>query len=146
MMGNADNGALKVTGPKGNNARFVLVVDDDPGVHKLLGFTLRSLPVKLAFAMNGKDALNAIAAQCPDMIILDLQMPEMNGFELLERLGMEPGTAAIPVVIFSGFVEWAYSQANNLIDWPAQVIQVMRKPARVSELRELVRARLCSDS
>jgi CheY-like chemotaxis protein len=146
MTGIADNGASKMIGPMGSSTRCVLIVDDDPDVHKLLGYTLRSLPVRLTYALNGQDALNAIAAECPDLIILDLQMPEMSGFELLEHLGMNAGTADIPVVVFSGFVEVAYTHANNMIDWPVQVIQVIKKPVRVSEIRELVREWLCPSS
>jgi CheY-like chemotaxis protein len=141
-----DNGAARMTEPMGDGANRVLIVDDDPGIHALLGFALRVLPVEVSFALDGKVAMSLVDAQRPDLIILDLQMPEMDGLEVLERLGANPETANVPVIVFSGFVECAYSRANGLMKWPAQVVEVLKKPVQLPVLRELIREHLCPDS
>lgn len=83
-------------------SRFnVLAVDDIPInlllVQKMLArynFTLRT-------AANGQQALDAVAAQKPDLILLDLMMPEIDGFEVIRRLRADPATADIQIVILS---------------------------------------------
>jgi two-component system, LytTR family, response regulator len=76
----------------------VLVVDDEPLARRMLGEMLRSDPqvVIVGESSNGREAVEAIRTQAPDLVFLDVQMPELGGFEVLETLGKVP----IPHVIF----------------------------------------------
>ncbi len=80
----------------------VLVVDDDPGVRFALRTLLQSTGVTVHEAADGADALAMIDRTAPDLVLLDLYMPVVDGFEMLARLRARPATAMIPVVVMSG--------------------------------------------
>lgn len=84
-------------GTKGN----VLVVDDDQTMRRLVVETLADNGFKLAEAADGAEALAAIAEATPDAIVLDLFMPNMDGFEVLEHLQNRPETRAVPVIVLT---------------------------------------------
>jgi CheY-like chemotaxis protein len=80
----------------------VLVVDDDPAILDVLGeFVGDDLGMAVARASNGAAALEAVAARRPDLVLLDLRMPILDGFEACRRLKADPTTRAIPVVAVS---------------------------------------------
>ncbi|MBT4933525.1 MAG: response regulator [Rhodospirillaceae bacterium] len=75
----------------------VLIVDDDTINIKLIGNVLRE-KFKILFATNGFDALKIAKANQPSLILLDVIMPEMNGFEVCEKLKSDPETHRIPII------------------------------------------------
>jgi putative two-component system response regulator len=77
----------------------ILVVDDEAGNIKLLETLLRAEGYATLSATNGCDALAAAAAEKPDLILLDIMMPGMNGFETVERLKADPRTQQVPVIM-----------------------------------------------
>lgn len=77
----------------------LLVVDDDPHNRKLLDTLLRAEGFTVRHAINGFAALEAVAAELPDAILLDLMMPDMDGFEVVRRLRADPVSRAVPVVM-----------------------------------------------
>jgi signal transduction histidine kinase/DNA-binding response OmpR family regulator len=79
----------------------VLVVDDDESVRSLVIETLHGADFELREAVDGDEALAKIAARLPDAIVLDLMMPTVDGFEVLERLHADPKTHQIPVVVLT---------------------------------------------
>ena len=79
----------------------VLVVDDVPLNLTLVTKMLSRFDFKMRTAANGLQALDAVRQQRPDLILLDVLMPLMNGFETLEILRANPATADIPVIILS---------------------------------------------
>ena len=85
--------------PEGRGS--VLVVDDDPAVRRLVFETLSRDGVELREAADGEAALAEIAAGKPDALILDLTMPGVDGFDVLERLQESPETKLIPVVVLT---------------------------------------------
>lgn len=81
----------------------ILIVEDDSDARRLyaIGLNQRGFEVKLA--ANGAEAVERISGgEKPDVILLDWLMPLMDGREVLERLGVDPGTAGIPVIVISG--------------------------------------------
>jgi DNA-binding NtrC family response regulator len=76
----------------------VLVVDDDPTARRMLDVRLRALGCRVVTAANGREALAAIAHERPALMLLDLQMPEMDGMEVLRTLKRE-GIAIATIVI-----------------------------------------------
>ncbi len=79
----------------------VLVVDDDPGVRDYIREALHGHGYRILLAANGREGLRAAIEHEPDLIILDLMMPEMSGFEVVEALKRHPTACDIPVVIFT---------------------------------------------
>lgn len=80
---------------------YILLVDDDPDAQEIMSAMLEIAGWNSKKAPNGAEALDMAAATPPALVLLDLMMPGMNGFEVLNRLKANPRTRAIPVVIFS---------------------------------------------
>jgi CheY-like chemotaxis protein len=79
----------------------VLVVDDDPVVRELLRRQLEAEGYRVSEAADGRAALARLREGVPSVILLDLMMPEMDGFELMEAMRREVGWASIPVVVLT---------------------------------------------
>ena len=79
----------------------VLAVDDIPLNILLVQKMLAKFNFRLKTAANGQQALDAVAAEKPDLILLDLMMPGIDGFEVIRRLRADPATADIQIVILS---------------------------------------------
>jgi signal transduction histidine kinase/DNA-binding LacI/PurR family transcriptional regulator/CheY-like chemotaxis protein len=82
----------------------VLVVDDDPATLDLHCRLVKQIGCRAVTARNGREALEAVHQSLPDLILLDLMMPEMDGFAVLDALQSHPETRAIPVVIITARV------------------------------------------
>ena len=80
-------------------ALCVLVVDDDPNAVELIAVRLEGVATRVTRAFGGRDAIAAVQADRPDLIVLDLMMPDMNGFEVIEALNADPASAGIPIIV-----------------------------------------------
>lgn len=86
---------------------YILIVDDDADFRTGLRTALEMKGYQVDEAENGEVALAKLAEKPPLLVLLDLQMPVMNGREMLQRMRAQPGYADLPVVIISGFgFEW----------------------------------------
>ncbi|HTL54111.1 MAG TPA: response regulator [Candidatus Limnocylindrales bacterium] len=81
--------------------RTVLVVDDDPVVHQVLHHYLGRKGYQMINANNGREAIAAATRELPQLIILDVRMPEMGGLTALRQLKEIESTKAIPVIVLS---------------------------------------------
>jgi DNA-binding response OmpR family regulator/nitrogen-specific signal transduction histidine kinase len=79
----------------------ILVVDDDPDTLDFIRQTLTAEGFETLGAGNGREALEAMARQRPALLLLDIMMPELSGFEVLEAMAREPALAGIPVVVLT---------------------------------------------
>jgi CheY-like chemotaxis protein len=84
-----------------NKAKKVLIVDDDPISSKLIGYFLEKENFSLDSASNGKKGIKRALENPPDIILLDLMMPGLDGFQFLSELKKEEPTSRIPVIILS---------------------------------------------
>ena len=80
---------------------YLLVVDDIPDILKLLDATLKFKGYRVVTARNGQEALEAIQQEHPALVIADILMPKIDGFNLVHRLRLNPETRDIPVVFLS---------------------------------------------
>ena len=115
----------------------VLVVDDDADVHQRLRSVLEREGWRVAEAYNGVEALERVKTVTPQLILLDLTMPVMDGFDFLHRLRELPGCADIPVVVLS-----ARDISNSERESLAQADRILRKDTTsmrdlAAELRSL---------
>jgi len=93
-----------------NHARRVLLVEDDRYLRKAAAAMLRRQGFTVLTAEDGEEALR-VAAERPDLILLDLIMPKIQGFEVLKALKRDPRTSGIPVVILSNLGQESDSKA-----------------------------------
>lgn len=82
-------------GPKLN----VLVVDDDPAAVELVAVSILGLAGKVRRAYGGRDAISIVRQELPDLVVLDLWMPEVDGFDVVKALQEHPDTARIPILV-----------------------------------------------
>jgi CheY-like chemotaxis protein len=89
--------------------RRVLVVDDEPPIPSLLTMALEADGYQVELATNGRDALDKVKRRAPDAILLDLMMPVLDGWQLIEALRADPVASQIPIIILSA----AYDTAKH---------------------------------
>ena len=77
----------------------ILIVDDTPANIKLLGDLLAMRGYQVSTAVNGEDALAKVAAEKPDLVLLDVMMPGLSGYDVCRRIRADPATALLPVVM-----------------------------------------------
>lgn len=116
----------------------VLIVDDDPGVVKLVRANLQAEGLEVTAAANGAECLLAVDSQRPDLIILDVVMPVMDGFQTLRLLKEKPETASIPVIMLTV----RRSDVDVLHGWTSGVDLYLTKPFETSELIALTKRML----
>ncbi len=80
----------------------VLVVDDDSSVREVTRLILQRAGHEVITAANGLEALEQLGIAVADMVLLDIEMPGMNGLELCERMRAEPSWQAVPVIMMTG--------------------------------------------
>ena len=81
--------------------RTVLIVDDDEGTREFVQEVMRMEGWEAATAVNGVEALDQVANDLPDLVVLDVHMPEMDGFAVFQELRSNPLTAQIPIIMLT---------------------------------------------
>jgi response regulator RpfG family c-di-GMP phosphodiesterase len=115
---------------KMSSAGQVLVVDDDPANVRLIERVLESAGYEVLTAYSGQQALDMIAGGVPHVIILDIMMPHMSGFEVCSRLREDPRTQSVPIIVLT-----ALDDVDNRISGiETGADEYMTKPFHVKEL------------
>jgi CheY-like chemotaxis protein len=83
----------------------ILIVDDEERVREMIGFRLRLFGYEVLEAANGREALDVAQREKPDLVLLDVMMPELDGFQVCSRLKQDEATRGIPVVILTAKAE-----------------------------------------
>src|SRR5262245_56469925 len=100
------SGSFSVASPPSPQSGGNLLVVDDNRVNRLLiGRALEQLGHRVAFAENGREALEVLRQRPVDLVLLDIEMPEMNGYQVLEALAADPHLRDVPVVMMSSVEE-----------------------------------------
>ncbi|MES0342846.1 MAG: response regulator [Anaerolineales bacterium] len=92
----------------------ILVADDDPDIIEAISIVLESRPYNVATARDGEQCLEMIRKRNPDLLLLDLLMPKMDGFAVIRELQSDPATAKIPVLVLTTVVEDASRRRYEL--------------------------------
>ncbi|MEG3921622.1 response regulator [Microcoleus sp. T3_A4] len=111
---------------KGN----ILIVDDTPENLQVLSATLCDRGYKVRGVINGKMAIRAARSGCPDLILLDIKMPEMDGYEVCTQLKEDPKTSEIPVIFISALDE----VLDKLTAFQVGGVDYVTKPFHVAEV------------
>ncbi|MDX6506657.1 MAG: hypothetical protein QOG06_1301 [Gaiellaceae bacterium] len=96
---------LENSGPGGGGGPLVLIVDDDEQVREYVRVNLEVEGYTVREAGNAEEGLRVLEESTPDLVLLDVMMPQVDGWEMLRRLHERHGVGAIPVVMFSGKVD-----------------------------------------
>ncbi len=119
-----------------STARGILIVDDHDDARELLAEFLMHEGYHTIMAANGRAALDRLAYVQPDLIISDLEMPEMDGVELVRHLRAAPALAPIPVIVLTSFdTESARQRLGDLV---SNVRVILRKPVKLGAMLQVV--------
>ena len=106
----------------------VLVVDDEREIRDLLKEFLTTEAYEVISASNGKEAIELAEREHPDVILLDVKMPEIDGIKVCQRLKEEPSTQFIPIIVITGYVD------NKIHAIEAGADDFVHKPINLTEL------------
>jgi DNA-binding response OmpR family regulator len=106
----------------------VLVVDDESQIRDLLKEFLAEQAYEVTLASNGKEAIDLTEKEHPDVILLDLKMPEMDGIAACQRLKEQPKTQFIPIIVITGYAD------NKILAIEAGADDFVHKPVNLTEL------------
>jgi adenylate cyclase len=127
-----------VTGTKVKPRPLVLVAEDDEDILELVVFDLEDEGYEVVTARNGEEAVTLALERAPDLVLLDVAMPGLDGYEVTRRLRAEEATRAIPVVLLT-----ARAQVRDVIEgFEAGANDYVTKPFRPDELRTRLHAAL----
>jgi CheY-like chemotaxis protein len=119
-------------------AEKILVVDDDLDTLKLVGMMLQRQGYTIVAAINGAQALSKVPSEKPDLILLDVMMPDIDGFEVCRRVRSDPNFASTPILMFT-----AKTQVDDKVQgFEAGADDYLPKPTHPAELLAHVKALL----
>lgn len=116
-------------------APFVMVVDDDPIIRHILRTLLEMEGLRVVEAGDGEEALEMIAVERPDVLVLDVMMPNMDGITACKRLRAQAETADLPIVILSGKAQQGAAEEGLA----AGANVYLKKPLDVPNLLQVIR-------
>ena len=126
-----------------NSPAKILVVDDTPRNVKLLGDLLAVKGYDVATAGSGREALAKVEAEAPDLVLLDVVMPEMSGYEVCRRIRETPATAMVPVVMVTALdpaverVKGIEAGADDFLSKPINQAELLARVKSLLRIKEL---------
>src|SRR5229473_2004805 len=117
-------------------ARVVLVVEDEPDIRRLIVLHLERDGFRCRTAANGPDALREVKAAAPDLVVLDLMLPELDGLEVCRRLRSDASTAGVPIIMLTAKSD----EVDRVVGLEVGADDYVGKPFSPKELLARVRA------
>ena len=118
---------------------YIIITDDDPDILENLTTILGTQPYRLATARDGKQCLALIKQERPDLLILDMLMPRMDGWGVIRELRSDPLYANLPIMVLTTVVEDASRRRYELeVGMEMDVQDYVQKPAKPAELLQRV--------
>jgi len=110
---------------------YILIVEDDPYILKMYELKLGMAGYDVKTAINGRLGLDKVREKKPDLILLDILMPEMDGFEVLEHLKGDPDTKGVPVLVLSNLGQ--EDHINKAMSVQGFIVKSQYTPSQVVE-------------
>ena len=120
----------------------ILIVDDDPDQREVIRSSLKEAGFEISTATNGVEGLEKARSGSPDLIILDVMMPKMDGFAVCVTLREDDTTASIPILMLTGLC----SYISQLTGFESGATDYLVKPFESEQLVSKVEALLCQPS
>ena len=126
-----------------NDPSIVLIVDDNEQNLELMQAYLEELDCETQLASSGRLALEKVAQQRPDLVLLDIMMPEISGFEVCKRLKADPTTADIPVIMVTALNEFGDiergidSGTDDFVSKPVNKLELLARVRTMLKLKHL---------
>jgi two-component system alkaline phosphatase synthesis response regulator PhoP len=121
-----------------NERPKILLVDDEPSLVKIVSKRLEAEGFEVCTAIDGEEALREVVAQNPHLIILDVMLPKLNGYEVCKKLKSDTHYQKIPILLFTARVQ----DRDEKIGFESGADAYLRKPFRAPELLEKIRVLL----
>lgn len=118
--------------------KTILIADDDRDIRSVFGMRLEAFKYRLLEAETGLAALQLAKSERPDLLVLDRNLPGIDGMEVMQRLQEDQATAALPVIIVSGMCETSEIEEGLRMGAYAYLV----KPVSLNNFCEIVRAAL----
>lgn len=118
------------------STKTILVVDDEEDIRDLVTFRLTRAGYSVIHARNGEEGVQVAGEKCPDLILMDVRMPRMNGLEATKAIRQNPVTASIPVIILTASVREDAVESGFL----AGATDYIKKPFSPPELLVRIQA------
>ena len=119
-----------------DNRPRVVIADDDPDIRRLVEMTVSNAGCDVTVASDGEEALERVRESMPDLVILDVLMPRMDGWEVARALKSDPATRDVPVMFLT-----SRGQEHDVLEgFDSGAIDYMVKPFSPRELQVRVRA------
>lgn len=119
----------------GDGRMRILIADDDPSIRRMLGVSLEREGYQTAAACDGREALEAMRAGQADLVLLDLMMPMVTGWEVLAERAAAPELLKIPVIVITA------ARGDAVAELPVdRLCAVLPKPFELDALRTLVKS------
>lgn len=115
--------------------RQILLVDDEPEIVRLMALSLHGLNVEIHTASDGVEALDWLRDHVPDLVVLDVMMPRLNGVDTYRHMSVDPRLSRVPVLIVSVI----YADEELISDSPLAGLPTVRKPFSPVVLAQRVR-------
>src|SRR5580704_8657433 len=126
---------MKRKGIRKKMAKKILVVDDERHIVRLVQVNLERAGYTVVTAFDGKEALEKVESEKPDLVVLDVMMPYMDGFEVLKNLRKNPETRELPVIMLTAKAQ----DADVFRGWQSGVDCYLTKPFNPMELISFVK-------
>jgi DNA-binding response OmpR family regulator len=107
-----------------NGPTKILITEDEQELRQMLKLTMESAGYQVVTANNGREALERLNSDLPDVVLMDVMMPEMNGFDAMRKIKENPSTAHIPVVMLTALDD----DASTAKGWKMGTSLYLKKP------------------
>lgn len=129
-----------------NEKKRILIVDDDDQIREPLEISLTAGGFEVRAASNGKQGLALVREWDPDLVVLDVRMPKMNGWEVLREIRETPRTETLPVIILTGVTDEGSKVlgfrggADDYLEKPFSILELIARVERMFERQEKLQA------
>jgi len=120
-------------------AKRVMTVDDSPTIRQMLSIALKGAGYEVVEAENGKDALQKLESEKVNMLITDLNMPQMNGIELIRNVRQSPGLRFLPIIMLTTETQEAKRQEGKAAGASGWIVKPF-KPEQLLKVVQMVMA------
>ena len=114
----------------------ILIIEDDPEAARILELSLKREKYKITIALNGTQGLVAVQTLQPDLVLLDLMLPDIDGYEVCRRIRANPLTAELPIIVVSARTQ----EADKLMAAQLGANGYLTKPYRRANLLAMIQA------